>query len=219
MGLIDPVDLSLWTESDVKKFVSVFFSERFKTVLVLNKIDKKESEKWIGKLMERYGDEHTVLCSAASELYLQQLVRKKHIKYTMGDGDVVVEGEDLKAMDEKQKSSLKNIVDLILYRFGGTGVNDAINKAVQLANVIPVYIVKSIHNFGDGNDPGAFRDVIVVRNGVTFNEVAEMISGKEVDFIECAQTGQRVSVETIVNEDNNVVRFVFKDNERNKEED
>jgi ribosome-binding ATPase YchF (GTP1/OBG family) len=50
--------------------------ERFRVVLVLNKIDRKEAEKWIPKLLEKYGDENVVLCSAAAEQVLQSMVKK-----------------------------------------------------------------------------------------------------------------------------------------------
>jgi hypothetical protein len=58
--------------------------------------------------------------------------------------------------------------------------------------------------------------VIVVREGSTFGDVAEMISGCEIEFVECAQTEQRVAEEAVVTPQNNVVRFVFQNAERKK---
>ena len=189
MELKDPVDLTTWSEKDVRIFVSTFFDVRFKTVLVLNKIDKKESEKWIGKLLEKYGEDKvtrpirdqsflfcfvlfvcvcvfffsvwfecskfffffsvltkdespkTVLCSAASELFLKQLVKKGHIKYNPGDDDVITDEAGLKPMDEKQKQNVENIKDLILYRFGSTGVVNAINKVILERSICFILIL------------------------------------------------------------------------------
>lgn len=46
-----------------------------------------------------------------------------------------------------------------------------------------------------------------------------MISGKDIDFLECAQTGQKIAADTVISEENNVVRFVFKGFDRKKDED
>lgn len=216
----DPVDLTLWDDAQVRRLVKTFVEVRFPTVLVFNKIDKKESSRWLGPLTERFADQRVVLCSAAAETYLRHLVKKGHIRYTPGDADVVTEGEGLKPMDDAQKAQVQSIRDLILFRFGSTGVVEAINAAVELANVIPVYPVRSIHNFGAGNaQEGCFRDVMVVRKGTTFGEVAELISGCELEFIECAQTGQRVADEAEITEETNVCRFVFRETERKKAAD
>jgi len=45
MGIKDPVDISLWTNDDVRKFVVEFVKERFQIILVLNKVDLQESAK------------------------------------------------------------------------------------------------------------------------------------------------------------------------------
>lgn len=124
--------------------------------------------------------------------------------------------KEVGVLDEKQKKQLDQIRDLILFRFGSTGVVSAINAAVRNAKVIPVYLVNSIHNFGAKVGDGCFKDVMVVREGSTFGDVADMISGNEIDFVECAQTGQRVGEDTVITSSNNVARFVFKNAERKK---
>lgn len=39
---------------------------------------------------------------------------------------------------------------MIMFRYGTTGVQDAIKRAVDLKKLIPVYPVKNINNFTDG---------------------------------------------------------------------
>lgn len=51
----------------------------------------------------------------------------------------------------------------------------------------------------------------MIRVGTTFGEVAAMVSGQELEYCECGQTGQRVGEDAVVTNDNNVVRFVFRD--------
>ncbi len=189
--------------------------ERFRIVLVLNKIDRKESEKWISKLLEKYGDENVVLCSAAAEHALKSMVKKGLIEYQSGADEVKVVG----TLDEKQSKQLEQIRDLILYRFGSTGVVAALNAAVRNARVVPVYLVGSIHSFGPRtgtSSEGCFRDVLVMREGSSVGDVAELVSGQELEFAECGQTGQRIGEDTIVTPNNNVIRLVFKASERRK---
>jgi ribosome-binding ATPase YchF (GTP1/OBG family) len=50
MGVVDPVDLTTWDEAMVRQFVEHFVEVRFRIVLVLNKIDKKEAERHLPRL-------------------------------------------------------------------------------------------------------------------------------------------------------------------------
>jgi ribosome-binding ATPase YchF (GTP1/OBG family) len=75
------------------------------------------------------------------------------IEYVSGSDEV----KELGALDDKQKKQLESIRDLILFRFGSTGVVNAVNAAVRNACVVPVYIVSSIHNFGARAGEGCFK--------------------------------------------------------------
>ena len=52
----DPVSLKEWDEEKVKKLVEVFLDERFPTILVLNKVDRKEAGNNISNITEKYGE-------------------------------------------------------------------------------------------------------------------------------------------------------------------
>ncbi len=153
----------------------------------------------------------------------------------MYDGKRLEEGPV--PMNDKQRRVYEDIRDLIVERFGSTGVQEALSRAVDQARVLVVFPVKSIHTFvasegvfSDGNYGlcivrfcSLFLTVVcvrvcacscvalVIRQGTTFGEVAAMISGQELDYCECGQTGQRVAEDAVVTQDNNVVRFVFRD--------
>lgn len=205
MGVVDPVDLTTWDEAVVRSFVRHFVEVRFRMVLVLNKIDKKEAHKHLPKFLEKYDESKVVLCSAASEIALRQLARKGHIVY---DGHSRLE-EGPNPMNEKQRLIFENTRDLIVERFGSTGVQEAISRAVDQARVCVVYPVKSIHSLMGSE--GILSDAMIVRCGTTVGELASMISGAELEFVECAQTGQRIGEDTILTDENNVVRFNFRD--------
>jgi hypothetical protein len=45
------------------------------------------------------------------------------------------------------RNRLDKIKDMVLLRYGSTGVQEAIKKAVNMKGLIPVFPVKNIHNF------------------------------------------------------------------------
>ena len=55
--------------------------------------------------------------------------------------------------------------------------------------------------------------------GTTVAELATMICGAEIEYVECGQTGQRISEDAVLTDENNVVRFVFKDGSSRKKDD
>lgn len=64
--------------------------------------------------------------------------------------------------------------DLVLYRFGSTGVVQVLQAAAEVLDLVPVYPVKNIHNFGGAD---VFRDCVLLRRGTPVGEVARKIMG------------------------------------------
>lgn len=186
MKLKDSVDLSNWDKSNVIDLVRQFIKIRFPFVLVLNKADvmSESCDSNIVKFYEAYGNEHEiVVASSLAEFFIKKMVSQNYIKLVYENNsynyssfitreDSHVEGsQTLKLMDDKLKSRLENIKDMVLFRHGVTGVQDAINKAVDVLGLIPIYPVKNIRTFT--NDPHnetnnfAFQDCILVPSGIT----------------------------------------------------
>jgi ribosome-binding ATPase YchF (GTP1/OBG family) len=92
-----------------------------------------------------------VLSSALAEIFLRKMQKDGFIKYIEGSDTITTAEDDpslnLKPLDEKTKARLEKVKDLVLFRYGSTGIQDAISKAVETKELIPVYPVKSIHNF------------------------------------------------------------------------
>lgn len=65
--------------------------------------------------------------------------------------------------------------DLVLYRFGSTGVVQVLQAAAEVLELVPVYPVKNIHNFGGAE---VFRDCVLMRRGTTVGEAARKIMGE-----------------------------------------
>ena len=67
-------------------------------------------------------------------------------------------------MDDKLKNRLENLRDLVLFRFGGTGVVQVLSRAGELLGLVPVFPVRSVQNFGaSGTDQRVFRDCVLVK--------------------------------------------------------
>jgi len=62
-------------------------------------------------------------------------------------------------------SRIENLRDLVLYRFGSTGVNQVLTRAAELLGLTPVFPVRNIATFssGDGREGGVFRDCVLVK--------------------------------------------------------
>ena len=63
---------------------------------------------------------------------------------------------------------IENLRDMVLYRFGSTGVVQVLTRAAELLGLVPVFPVRNIHSFGSGSATGGgkdavFRDCVLVK--------------------------------------------------------
>jgi ribosome-binding ATPase YchF (GTP1/OBG family) len=130
-----------------------------------------------------------VLTSAISEVFLRKLAKQGFIRYTEGadyldtredlieQGDL--EGGGLKELDEKLRTRIENLKDLVLYRFGSTGVVQVLSRAAELLGLVPVFPVRNIHTFtsGSASATAVFRDCVLVKRGSTVGDVYRKVMG------------------------------------------
>ncbi|KAK2808777.1 hypothetical protein FQN50_004449 [Emmonsiellopsis sp. PD_5] len=165
--------LQEWSDETIERVVVAFIDEKFPTVLALNKIDHPDADKNISKIAKMQDPQSIVLCSAISEIFLRRLVKQGYIKYIEGSefidtredliemGDP--EGGGLKEMDEKLKTRVENLKDLVLYRFGSTGVVQVLSRAAELLGLVPVFPVRNISTYTSASGGTAvFRDCVLV---------------------------------------------------------
>lgn len=203
--------LEHWSDETVEKVVNAFVDEKFPTVLALNKIDHPDADKNVAKIAKMVPAERMVLCSAISEVFLRRLAKQGYIRYVEGSEfletreDLIEMGEadggGLKEMDEKLKSRIENLKDMVLYRFGSTGVVQVLSRAADMLGLVPVFPVRNIHSFGaggTGTSGPVFRDCVLVKKGSTVIEVARKVMGDApVSFIE-GESGRRVAEDAVV---------------------
>jgi ribosome-binding ATPase YchF (GTP1/OBG family) len=184
MGMKEP--LEQWSDEPVEKVVNAFIDERFPTVIALNKIDHEDSSQNITKIAKAQPAESIVLTSAISEVFLRRLTKQGYVVYTEGtefvdtredlidNGDP--EGGGLKLMDERLKERLESLRDLVLFRFGSTGVSDVLSRVAKLLGLTPVFLTKHL-NFATSNDAKVFRDCVLVKKGSTVGDVFKKAMG------------------------------------------
>jgi ribosome-binding ATPase YchF (GTP1/OBG family) len=173
LNLKTPLDQ--WDGATIEGVVNTFVDEKFPTVIALNKIDHADADQNIAKIAKNVPAESIVLCSAISEVFLRKLAKQGYVRYEEGsefvdtredliaDGDP--EGGGLKEMDEKLKQRVENLKDMVLYRFGSTGVVDVLSRAAKLLGLVPVFPVKNVHVFSSGSTGSSgvvFRDCVLV---------------------------------------------------------
>ncbi|CAI5760174.1 unnamed protein product [Candida verbasci] len=171
-----------WNSDIIEKVVKAFMEIKFPTVLALNKMDHPDSDKNVSKIILKYPKSKAILTSSITEVFLRKLANQNYIKYDSGTEFIdtkedLPDDPDLKDLDEKLKNRIENIRDLVLYRFGSTGVVQLLQAAADLLHLIPVYPVRNIHNFTGNSNDYVFRDCILVKRGTTVIQVARKIMG------------------------------------------
>ena len=222
--------LEEWDDHWITEVVKSFMQEKFPTVLALNKIDHPDADKNVSKIMLKYPNTKMVLTSAITEVLLRKLKKQGFIRYEEGtefvdtfedeEGDENDDDNDkprLKPLDEKALNRIENIRDLVLYRFGSTGVVQVLQAAAEMLELIPVYTVRNIQTFTGGNGTNVFRDCFLVKRGTTVGSVVRYILGTEVT-VAAVETvgGVRVSEDSVVEEGKNDI-LSFKLAPRSKE--
>ncbi|KAJ1799406.1 hypothetical protein LPJ59_001851 [Coemansia sp. RSA 2399] len=209
------MDLAKWDLDRLRVFVGLFLDERFPTVVALNKIDMPDADKNIAAIMRRYRGpdprdgvrpENIVLTSALSECFLRKMAKQNFITYTTGDSEFGSDAPGLRPQDERTQRRLETISDLVLFRYGSTGVQDVIVRAVEVRGFVPVFPVKSFSAAA-----AAFPECLLVRPGTTVREFARRLHSdidREYAGAETIGGIQLAEDDVIAAGKNNVIKFL-----------
>jgi ribosome-binding ATPase YchF (GTP1/OBG family) len=183
-----------WTEEDLRSFASTLWHVAKPLIIAANKIDRPNAEENYERLKEAFPDLLVVPVSALAEKVLKDLERKSVIKYIPGDDDFeILKDDDLKDAEVEQ---LKKLREHILKQYGGTGVQNILNRAVfEFLNMITIYPVQDSNSLTDG-DGNVLPDVYLVPEGTTAKEFAGHIHTDLMEsFIHAidARTKMRIS--------------------------
>jgi ribosome-binding ATPase len=183
------VPLEDWDEATIDRVVEGFIDDKFPTVIALNKIDHPDADKNVAKIAKMQDPNSIVLCSAISEIFLRKMAKQGYIKYTEGSEfvdtreDLIEQGDPdgggLKELDDKNRTRIENLKDMVLYRFGSTGVVQVLSKAAEILGLVPVFPVRNTTTFTSGaaDSKFVFRDCVLVKKGSTVADVGRKIMG------------------------------------------
>ena len=115
-----------WSEDDLRNFAVQLRKATRLIITAANKCDTESSAANLRK-MQKPG-RMIVPCSAEAELALKEASRDGLIRYVPGNGDFEV--PDPEKLTDKQKGALEFIRKSVLEKYGNTGVQDCVNKAV-----------------------------------------------------------------------------------------
>jgi len=126
-----------WSSEDLKNFTETLRHLTKPMIIAANKIDKSGAAENFEKLKKEFPDLLIIPCSADAELSLRQAANAGMIEYRQGDSDFRI-NED--KVNEAQKKALESIRENVLEKFGSTGVQEVLDKAVfDLLKYIAVF--------------------------------------------------------------------------------
>lgn len=184
LDLVNPLPpLQEWDNAKIEEVVRAFMDVKFPTVLSLNKMDHPDSDKNVSKIILKYPKLRCVLTSSITEVFLRKLASQNYIKYDLGTEfidtiDDLGPESGLKPLDDKIRNRIENIRDLVLYRFGSTGLVQLLQEAANLLDLVPVYPVRNINTFTGGSGEYVFRDCVLIKKGTPVISVARKIMGE-----------------------------------------
>jgi len=199
---------SSWRSKELMLFVSTLRKIAKPSVIVANKADISEAQDIIKKMTKELKDEIVVPTSALAELVLRRAAKKGYIKYLPGDPDFEVVDES--KLTPKERKGLEYIREHVLRKWGSTGVQQALNKAVfEVLEMIAVYPVEDPVKLTD-HEGRVLPDVFLVKKGTTARELAYKIHtdlGRTFLYAIDARSKRRLG-ENYVLQDNDVISIV-----------
>ncbi|MHA2179583.1 MAG: redox-regulated ATPase YchF [Candidatus Thorarchaeota archaeon] len=159
-----------WTDEETRIFVQTLQKMAKPIIIAANKIDRPNAEDNLKRLQEEFPDYLVVPVSALAEKVLKDLEQKGVIKYIPGDDDFQVLTPD--SLNENELAQLEKINENILKKFGGSGVQNILNRAVfDYLHMITVYPVHDANSLTD-SDGNVLPDVYLVPKGTNAKEFA-----------------------------------------------
>jgi len=203
---LDPYRAGRWSREDLGRFASELRRVSKPMLIAANKADKDPAERNVARLRE--AGYRVVPTCAEAELALRRAASAGLIRYRPGDRDFEIQRPS--ALSEAQRRALEVIRERVFKRWGGTGVQEAIDRAFfELLDVIPVYPVEDAEKLTD-HQGRVLPDCYLVPRGTTAKEFAGLIHTELMEgFIHAidARTGRRLGEDYVLKE-NDVIQIV-----------
>jgi len=199
---------SSWRNEELLLFVSTLRKIAKPSIIVANKADIPEAQEIIKSMVKELKNQVVIPTSALAELVLRRAAKKGYISYLPGDPDFKIIDEN--RLTSREKKGLEYVKEHVLKKWGSTGVQQAINKAVLDAlEMIAVYPVEDPVKLTD-HEGRVLPDVFLVKKGTTAREFAYKIHtdlGKTFLYAIDARTKRRLGEEYVL-QDGDVISIV-----------
>lgn len=182
---------------DIERFARELRKLSKPMIIAVNKIDLPRAEENIRKMRKDFPQLTIIPCSAEAETALRTAAKVGFIDYVPGSKEFTIKKE----LNDKQKLALDLIKTNILDKYGSTGVQECLNKAVfDFMKYIAVYPVENEHKFSDkkGN---VLPDAFLMPPGSTALDLAFKIHtdiGNRFIGAVDAKTKKRVSADYVL---------------------
>lgn len=196
------MDLVHANEKDLVSFCREIVGISKPMIALGNKVDQAPDQ-----LLDTLKQSNMIFASAAGELALRNAAAASLVRYLPGDSGFSINKED--ALSPAQKAGLEKIAD-VMKKFGGTGVQQAINHTVrELLGLIVVYPVEDEHKFSDSRGR-VLPDAFLMKKGSTPRDLAFQVHtdiGSGFLYAIDARTNMRVK-DTHELSDGDIIRIV-----------
>ena len=126
-----------WSEEEIANFARLLRHSTKPMIIAANKVDKNDAFENLKKLKEEFPNMIIIPCSSDSELSLRQAANSGLIEYIQGSSNFKI-NED--KVNNNQKEALEYIRKNVFEKFGGTGVQDILDKSVfELLKYIAIF--------------------------------------------------------------------------------
>lgn len=165
-------DIIKMKDEDIQRFANKLIKISKPMVVVANKIDIDPGEDNYRELVKKL-DLPVIPCCCIAEIALKMAAKNGFIEYVPGESDFKI--IDASKLTSEQEKALAWIKENILDKYGGTGVQKAINTAVfDVLNMIVVFPVEDEYKYTDHHG-NVLPDAILVSKGITIKKFAEKI--------------------------------------------
>ncbi len=196
-------------EEDLVRFSRILRELSKPFLIAANKVDVPEAEENVRALRERYG-EAVVPTSAEAELILRRAAAAGLIRYEPGDPEFTVVDEG--RLTEAQRRALRLVEERVLDKFGGTGVQEALDRAaLKIAGGVVVFPVENETRYTD-KDGRVLPDALLLERGATLKDLAYAIHseiGEKAAFGIDARTKMRLGLDYVL-KSGDVIKIVLK---------
>ena len=197
---------SAWTDEQIMQFVVETRKLTKPSLVAANKADLPTSLANIERL--RGTGREVVPCASEAELLLRKAAEHGLVAYSPGNPSYSI--KDVQRLSPAQSHALQMVDEKVMKVFGGTGVQDAIDRSFfDLLKAIVVFPVEDETRLTD-KEGRVLPDAFVMRGGSTALDLARTVHSELAEgflYAVDARTGKRLGSEHVLN-NRDIVKIV-----------